>query len=292
MRAYASHSKLKMMKKYLLGLVSLFCAMQLWAAVTPEQIEAELLEACNDNKVAACVLLGNDYLAADNAAKAATFFDQACQGGSGTGCSALGVLYQFGEGLDKDVDQAKNLFAQACERKEETGCSFLGLMLLNGEGVAKDPSTAVTYLSQACQILPDSDACLPLGNWQYDHGTNAQDQATALSILEKSCAAGRADSCESRASKLWQQGEDERLSSSNTSAQCGTSDCKTNLSTQKSLVLNPKQQAALFSWDQACQLDSRAACQQLVQYYSQAESNLGNRKKVTFYQNKLKALVP
>jgi len=55
-----------------------------------------------------------------------------------SGCSNLGVMYQLGEGVGKDLAKAVELYRKACDGGDMVGCSVLGFMYENGKGVGKD----------------------------------------------------------------------------------------------------------------------------------------------------------
>ncbi|GAA7644616.1 hypothetical protein BTM240_11950 [Helicobacter pylori] len=62
--------------------------------------------------------------------KARKYFEKACGLNNGGGCSNLGVLYQNGQGVEKDLIEAAYLYSRACELKDGWGCSFLGGVIL------------------------------------------------------------------------------------------------------------------------------------------------------------------
>jgi TPR repeat protein len=54
--------------------------------------------------------------------KAIEMFRKACDLGSGLGCGSLADSYEHGDGVDADVDKAKELYAQACTLKDLPSC--------------------------------------------------------------------------------------------------------------------------------------------------------------------------
>ena len=57
--------------------------------------------------------------------KAAALARKACDGGIAKGCSNLGLLYESGTGVAKDLQQAEELFHKACEGGYDEGCKNL-----------------------------------------------------------------------------------------------------------------------------------------------------------------------
>ncbi len=77
---------------------------------------------------------------------------------NGGGCGNLGVLYQKGEGVEKNLIKAAQLYTKACELKESFGCGALGMLYENGQGVEKDLRKATQFYSKACK-LGNQKAC-------------------------------------------------------------------------------------------------------------------------------------
>ena len=57
--------------------------------------------------------------------RAAGFYRVACERGYAAGCSNLGVAYEHGWGVRRDVTRAVALYRQACDAGEALGCSNL-----------------------------------------------------------------------------------------------------------------------------------------------------------------------
>ncbi|GAA9079949.1 hypothetical protein Taitung30_02100 [Helicobacter pylori] len=90
--------------------------------------------------------------------KARKYFEKACDLNNGGGCSNLGVLYQNGQGVEKDLIKAAYLYSRACDLKDGMGCKNLGALYYNGEVVEKDLTKASYFYSKACE-LGDRKAC-------------------------------------------------------------------------------------------------------------------------------------
>src|SRR5260370_12019002 len=118
-------------------------ASQCPAAAIPQQGRdrvAELSGECEKAKYASCNSLGLMYEEGNGAEKdakrAEELYRRACDGGHANGCTNLGVLYQNGVGVAKDTGRAAKLYQGACDRDSVTGGSNLGALYDSGDGRA------------------------------------------------------------------------------------------------------------------------------------------------------------
>ncbi len=65
-------------------------------------------------------------------------------------CWDLGKMYANGEGVTQDYARAASLYQQACDGGMATVCNNLGVMYLRGEGVTQDYTRAVSFFQKAC----------------------------------------------------------------------------------------------------------------------------------------------
>ncbi|GAA7539003.1 hypothetical protein JP0016_04610 [Helicobacter pylori] len=98
------------------------------------------------------VLLGIKSYEKQDFSKAKGYFEKACDLNNGGGCSNLGVLYQNGEGVEKNLIKAAYLYSRACELKGSDGCGALGVLYYNGDGVKQDSKKAVALFEKACKL--------------------------------------------------------------------------------------------------------------------------------------------
>lgn len=67
---------------------------------------------------------------AKNFTQAKKYFEKSCGLNNGRGCNDLGVLYYYGEGVEKDLIKAAYLYSKACELKDGLGCKDLGTYII------------------------------------------------------------------------------------------------------------------------------------------------------------------
>ncbi|GAA8373109.1 hypothetical protein HpBT211_02140 [Helicobacter pylori] len=98
------------------------------------------------------VLLGIKSYEKQDFSKARKYFEKACGLNNGGGCSNLGFLYEYGQGVEKDLIKAAYLYSRACELKDGWGRSFLGVLYYNGDGVKQDSKKAAALFEKACKL--------------------------------------------------------------------------------------------------------------------------------------------
>ncbi|PUD01622.1 tetratricopeptide repeat protein, partial [Helicobacter pylori] len=67
-------------------------------------------------------------------------------------------LYEYGQGVEKDLIKATYFYSKACELKESFGCGALGMLYEYGQGVEKNLTKAAYFYSKACK-LGSQEAC-------------------------------------------------------------------------------------------------------------------------------------
>ncbi|AHN43052.1 beta-lactamase [Helicobacter pylori oki828] len=71
------------------------------------------------------VLLGIKSYEKQDFSKAKGYFEKACDLNNGGGCSNLGVLYQNGEGVEKNLIKAAYFYSKACKLEFQKACEVL-----------------------------------------------------------------------------------------------------------------------------------------------------------------------
>ena len=103
----------------------------------------------------------------------------------------LGIKYEKGEGVSKDLPKAVELYRKAAEKGDAAGEFHLGTMYRDGDGVSKDPEQARQWFTKSAQ-QNYSDAENELG-MMYQRGQGEpQDDAQAVSWYNKSAEQGNA----------------------------------------------------------------------------------------------------
>jgi TPR repeat protein len=117
-----------------------------------------------------------------------------CEGGDGAACHNLGVVYEFGEGTQKDVELAAGFYSRACELKMGEGCSNLGALLMTDSERPDKAQEAMKLFTKACE-LNSGTGCLRLGSmFMHAMGVPA-DPPKGRSLFEKGCTANSGQAC-------------------------------------------------------------------------------------------------
>ncbi len=94
-------------------------------------------------------LLARATAAAGQRDEAIQFYKQAAEAGDARAMVSLGLLYEAGDGLPKDIKAADDLYAKAATRGSADGAINLAVALMKGAGVERDTARAVSLLKGA-----------------------------------------------------------------------------------------------------------------------------------------------
>jgi hypothetical protein len=160
---------------------------------------AQCTEQCGKGNPGSCASIAAMHAdgngAAKDAAKAFTFFKQACDGGEMRGCVGQARALVSGSGTGKDAKAAQPLFTKACAEGVAAGCGGLGALLASGEAGAKDEKAAAAVLQKACDGGDDA-GCGLLGDMLLEGRGVAADKTKAGTFLGRACQGGQMGACE------------------------------------------------------------------------------------------------
>ena len=132
--------------------------------------------------------------------RAAELFRRACDANEPTGCNNLGVLYQRGTGVTKDLTLAATMFAKACARNDSSSCAELSVAYRDGLGVKTDVVKSFELARRACEGGPRG--CVTLGVAYEDGVGTARDLALALVAYQRGCTGADPLSCNDLAAMI------------------------------------------------------------------------------------------
>ncbi|PRC93953.1 tetratricopeptide repeat protein [Solimicrobium silvestre] len=102
------------------------------------------------------------YYADKDYTKAAQLYKESALSGNVKAQAILGMLYQYGRGLDMDYSKAISWYQKAANQGEVSAQDKLGSMYENGQGVAQDYKQAA-FLYRKAADLGFADAQFHLG---------------------------------------------------------------------------------------------------------------------------------
>jgi TPR repeat protein len=154
---------------------------------------AAAVSACRDavaqhpNEPHYVALLARAVAAAGGRDEAIDLYKKAAEAGDARAMVSLGLIYESGDGLPKDIKAANDLYAKAAARGNADGAINLAVALMGGAGVERDVPRALSLLKGA------SAGGSAIAT--YDLGVLAQqgvngDRAQALALFRQSAALG------------------------------------------------------------------------------------------------------
>ena len=84
-------------------------------------------------------------------------YEQAALAGSARAMNNLGLLYENGQGVERDYVQARAWYQKAADQGDAAAQNSLGVVYVRGQGVAKDYAQARAWLQKAAD-QGDADA--------------------------------------------------------------------------------------------------------------------------------------
>ena len=118
-----------------------------------ETAHREFLEAAKQDHAKAQAILGLMYDNGEgiqkNSAEAARWYCRAAEQGDAEAQTNLGVMYRKGEGVQKNDAEAARWFSTAAEQNLAEAQGNLGLMYRNGEGISRDYIEAYKWFNLA-----------------------------------------------------------------------------------------------------------------------------------------------
>ena len=157
--------------------------------------EAKLKQLAERGDADAQIKLGLKYNRGDGVPKdlpeAAKWYRRAAEQGSAVAQRNLGVMYLLGDGLEKDETEAVKWFRKAAEKDGSLAQLNLGMMYEAGKGVVKDPAEAINWFRKAAK-QGNADAQLYLG-MMYERGDGVvKDSSEAVKWYRKAAEQGNA----------------------------------------------------------------------------------------------------
>ncbi|MFA7687392.1 MAG: tetratricopeptide repeat protein [Moheibacter sp.] len=147
------------------------------------------------NSATAMNNIGNIYYMQKNYSQAKYWFEKATLKGNGPGMHGLAYLYEYGYGVNQDINKAVELYVNASNAGHVDAMFNLGLMYLNGKKVTANPTESRKWFKKAAEA-GDVEAMVYLGQSFLNGDSVMQNQDEARFWFNKSCQAGYQKGCD------------------------------------------------------------------------------------------------
>lgn len=173
--------------------------------------EAEVADsfaaACDAGDLTGCTALGIAFETGDgrpqNRPVAELLYREACDGNAAHACFKLGKLLRFADGRS---DETAPLFVRACRLGSASGCDTEADDLQAGVAGVSDPDAALALRRATC-AGGSAPSCSLLAAELMRPSRSAGEQAEGLALLDRQCRAGESRDC-GDAARHWQMAED------------------------------------------------------------------------------------
>ena len=102
---------------------------------TPPPAAVDPAVACDGGDSEACNRAGMAAIAAEQWTIARQRFEAGCARKHGESCKNLGVMYDHGDGVERNQVKAVGYYGQSCDAGNAVGCFNLGMARYQGAGV-------------------------------------------------------------------------------------------------------------------------------------------------------------
>ncbi|MDR1936238.1 MAG: sel1 repeat family protein [Candidatus Accumulibacter sp.] len=134
------------------------------------------------------VFLAQDTYRKKKYAEAFESYKKAADLGNPTACFQLGIMYENGEGVNKNINEAIKWYEKAMSKGSATGAGQLANLFYDGTSVPKDVNKAVAYYTRAGE-LGDSSAYYTLG-LLFSFDSSIRDLEKAANLFRKAVSMG------------------------------------------------------------------------------------------------------
>ena len=230
---------------------------------------------CEEGDAIACFNLGfkAEHQSPKNWELARENYDKSCQAGFAEGCSYLGILYRYGNGVEVDLKRGAELYRKSCLGGYMIGCNSMGYLYQIGSGVEKNDTLSTQYYSQACEGGL-TRACTNLGTLAESSDKKGK---SAYDFYVHACKSGDGKGC-SRLGVLYLGGthgakKDEKKALESFILSCennyGPGCCNVGVVEEDGIGKKPDYKKAKTFYERACKLDEYKGCHNLGVMYAE-----------------------
>lgn len=113
---------------------------------------------------------------------------KSCNEGNAKNCKSLGIIYERGEGTQKDIKTAIIYYQKACDAGDFRTCGFLAFRYFEGvDAVERNYAEALRLSAKACNNNI-GESCALLGTMHYVGNGVPQNKNEGTRLLIKACS--------------------------------------------------------------------------------------------------------
>lgn len=139
--------------------------------------------------------VGFIYYTRKDYSQAKYWFEKATAKGSAVGTFSLAYIYEYGLGVELDINKAIELYEKSANGGYVNAMFNLGLIYLNGTKTKGDPTKSKFWFRKAAE-MGDAEAMVYLGESYLIGDSVMQNHDEAIFWFQKSCNAGFQKGCE------------------------------------------------------------------------------------------------
>ena len=221
-----------------------------------------------------------------------SLLNHSCQLEDTFGCAKAGLLYYYGQGVERNRKSALLFFNKSCDLAEAKpehikriepnlglGCYYAGKVTTSNANYNLNspesmPQEGLYYLKRGC-ALNSPDACLELSSYY----TSLKDSKKAIYYSQRTCLAGNAQACFENALQLHELGDDHSANRFlDIGCQMGNGDSCTLLATNmlSGVAIKQDTNTAIMMLESACKANNGLACMYLGQLCTTGGSEIPN----------------
>ena len=120
-------------------------------------------------------------------------FEEDCNNGKTISCYNMGLMYDYGDGVDEDDEKALDFYIKACDKNYYTGCTKAALIYEESKTVKENKKEALKLYTKACGG-GDGFACHYVALDYSKRKTKAM-KNISIGLYTQACENGYAPSC-------------------------------------------------------------------------------------------------
>jgi len=154
----------------------------------------EVGKLCEGQMRSECVSRAISYFGG-SASQFVSLLESGCRRNDFRNCGFLGNMYQAGDGVPADINQARIYLEKGCAGSDAQSCNMLAILMASESAPESWRADASAYFQKACD-LQELHGCLNLASRLLANPYGSPERTEAVGLLERACQGGVAAACE------------------------------------------------------------------------------------------------